>query len=170
MSNDGYTPANPADPAAIATLAALRGITVPPVKFSNASETVSTEGYVLRADHLDARWGFGDGDAPNIVQSMAQEWFNDDDVYVEQSVWHPILFHLVTTRLLPAIDATDAPVRLMSTHHNPIRFTDPTYKAPAGSVTVPWMDLLALVVVAMPDQRILSDEERSMGEFGSLWL
>lgn len=144
----------------IATMAALRDIAAPRVKFSSASPSVTNEGFVLHSEHIDTKWGFRDGDCPDFVSDMAWRWFNDESVYIENAVWHPILFHLVVTRLLPAVGATDAPVHMLDGyHHNPIRLTSP-YKIPQGEVTVPWIDLLALVVAAMPDQPILTDAER----------
>lgn len=158
------------DVAAIRTLAALRDITVPPVKFGNASASVTREGYVLDSADIGRKYGFADGDCPDLIGDMVRDWFNDDTVFVENSVWHPILFSMVTTRLLPAIGAPDLPVYMLDGyHHNPIRIDDTgltDVTVPAGTVTVDWMDLFARVVAAMPDRRILSADEREEQEYG----
>lgn len=147
--------------AAITTLAALRGITVPDIASTGAYDADTPAGYVLPSADIGTKYGFSDGNCPAPVADMVKDWFNDDWVFISSDVWHPVLFDVVTTRLLPAVGAPDLPVYLMSTIHNPIRLSDATYQVPAGTVTVDWMDLFARVVAAMPQRHILSDADRA---------
>lgn len=160
----------PIDSAAIATLAALRGIEVPPVKFGNATAMVTRAGLVLDSADINAKYGFADGDCPDLILDMVRDWFNDDWVHIETDVWHPVLFELVRTRLLPAIGVPDLPVFMLEGyHHNPIRLDahPSTVSVPAGTLTVDWMDVFARVVAAMPQRRILTDAEREAQEYGA---
>lgn len=166
---DESSPADPVDPAAILTLATLRGITAPILDRGGDVRGWTVQGLVLNSDGINAKHGFGDGDCPDPILAMVCEWFNDDWVTIDSEVWHPVLFDLVRTRLLPAIGAPDLPVFMMEGyHHNPIRIdADPKdVSVPAGTVTVDWLDLFARVVAATPTRRILTDAEREAQEYG----
>lgn len=149
--------------AAFITLAALRGITVPDMASTGAYDCDTPAGYVLYSADIGTKYGFSDGNCPAPVVEMVKDWFNDDWGFVSSDVSHPVLFDVVTTRLLPAVGAPDAPVYLMSTIHNPIRLAahPKDTHIPAGTVTVDWMDLFARVIAAMPERRILSDADRA---------
>lgn len=70
---------------------------------------------MLYASSLLSKWGFGDGDEPDHYL----DWL-DEHRLPHPADWHPVLRHLVRTRLLPLI-VEDIEIYDIETNHNPIR-------------------------------------------------
>jgi len=77
--------------------------------------TAINRGVVLVASSLLSKWGFRDGDEPDEYL----DWLDEQQLPHPED-WHPVLRHLVRTRLLPLIDE-DIEVYDIETNHNPIR-------------------------------------------------
>lgn len=138
----------PTDPnliAAIATMAALKGIA-----FQEDFSTAGPDGLVLRSESIGTKFGFSDGDCPDPVRDMVDAWYGHAE-YVGGKTWHPVLWDLVNEHLVPALGDTDLDLYLMSTIHNPIRsgHRDLSHMPSDVEVTVPWLTVLAHVIIAI---------------------
>lgn len=110
---------------------------------------VSGPGLTLDSRYIDDKFGFNDGDVPEAVIDMV-DTYHGKYVHVERFVWHRVLMHLVQTRLLPALGNPSVDLYQMNSLHNPIRTKTPlSADFPHGTVTVPWLDVLTTVLVAM---------------------
>jgi hypothetical protein len=134
---------------AIVMLAALRGVAGEGDEMWNYARDV--DGLVLHSSDIASKWGFNDGDCPDSVMSMVETYIGQYH-YVPNTVWHPVLWGLVHEYLLPVLDEAVPDMFMMPGIHNPVR-THATLPDTFvhGQVTVPWLDVLARVVVASPD-------------------
>ncbi|MEU4537457.1 hypothetical protein AB0G15_21600 [Streptosporangium sp. NPDC023825] len=76
-----------------------------------------SEGPVLRlfSDGLLSKWGFDDGDVPDVVWD-----FHEERGLPQPDGWHEVLRRLVEERLLPVLDQR-VEVTFVWTSHNPVR-------------------------------------------------
>lgn len=127
--------------AAIATMAALKGVTVP--------DSASPEGLALSSSSLDSKFGFNDGDCPEEVMEVVAE-YQGTWKYLTNDVWRPVLWDMVHAYLLPALDNPAINLRFADTSHNPIRARNALpSNMPLLFVTVPWPTVIAHVVTAL---------------------
>lgn len=106
----------------------------------------------LISEGLLSRWGFNDGDVPDIYL----DWC-DDHGHPYPDDWHTVLRALVRTRLVPALDQRVELVEI-ETNHNPIRAvtvdgqdvielwyrSEPGLTLTPEDVVVPYADVLAI--------------------------
>lgn len=137
--------------AAIATLAALKGVTPP--------DYAPAAGLTLHASSIDQKFGFDDGDTPDPVWDLLADYGIKSTLGIG-GWWRRVLWDLVHAHLLPALDTHLSdhghpplpPLHYMEwTNHNPVRFAgDPkTVVLPEVIVHVPWLVVLAHAVLAV---------------------
>ena len=140
--------------AAIATMAALKGVTPP--------DYAPSGGFALSAGSIGQKFGFYDGDTPDPVWDLLREYGTKVPLGIG-GWWRGVLWDLVIGHLVPAIDAhlsahgQDPLPRLHFmewTNHNPVRFASDETTAdlpPDLTVHVPWLEVLAHCVIAVED-------------------
>lgn len=138
--------------AAIATMAALKGVTPPAY--------ATPEGFALHASSIGHKFGFNDGDTPDPVWDLLHAYGTKVPLGIG-GWWRGVLWDLVILHLVPAIEAHTGgplpPLHFMEwTNHNPVRFADddinPDIDAatlPDLTVHVPWLNVLAHAVIAV---------------------
>jgi hypothetical protein len=82
--------------------------------------TMRPPSLTLSADCLCSKWGFNDGDMPDVLMDY---WDELDSVEYARIDWHAALRTLVREHLVPAMEAAGHTVEVydIETIHNPIR-------------------------------------------------
>lgn len=145
--------------AAIATLAALKGMTTP--------HSGQASGFVLRARDIGDEFGFYDGGITYPNWELLHDWYHGDVPFAIDSGWHAVLWRVVHEHLIPEIvprlEMAGAPMPHLSyaeTTHNPVRFADAEVDPailPDLTVHVPWLVVLAHCVVEI-DSRLATQD------------
>lgn len=148
--------------AAIATLAALKGISPP--------ATVQPAGLALSASSIGNKFGFYDGNTPDATYDMLYDWYRPLPSGVG-GFWRAVLWRIAHEHLIPEVtEMMDTagtplpPLAYVDTIHNPVRFAnkdmdwsmDPS-TLPDLTVHVPWLVVLAHCVVEI-DSRLAAQD------------